>query len=105
VLAQQANDPKRAEAAFRETIRLRPDDAAAHMNLAILLFGAKKADESAYEFERALFYNPDYALGHLNYGLMLKAAGKRDEAARHLNRAARSSDPKIRQSASDALKN
>ncbi len=102
-LAQQAKDPARAEVEFRETIRLRPNDAASHMNLAILLFGSKRAEESAFHFERALRYRPDYALGHLNYGLMLQAIGKREVAIEHLNRAARSEDPVVRRSALDAL--
>lgn len=104
VLAQQANDPERAEAEFREAIRLRPDDSPSHMNLAILLFPRNRVDESEYHFQRALRYRPDYALGHLNYGLMLQARGRRSEAEEHLRKAAANGDPKTRASALEALK-
>jgi len=97
-------DSKRAEASFRETIRLRPDDAPAHMNLAIVLFGDGRADESAYHFEHALRYKPDYALGHLNYGRMLKAIGKNAEATQHFTEAARSNDWTVRRSALESLR-
>jgi tetratricopeptide (TPR) repeat protein len=103
VLAQGVKDNKRSEMAFREAIRLRPDDSAAHMNLAIVLYDANQHEEAAYHFERALWYRPDYALGHLNYGLMLKAWGKPEKAAEHLRKAADGSDAAIRNTALDAL--
>lgn len=88
-----------AESSFREAIRLRPDDAAAHMNLAILLFEKNHPDEAAFHFERALRYQPGYSLGHLNYGKMLAATGNRTAAILHFRKAAVSENPEIRRAA------
>jgi tetratricopeptide (TPR) repeat protein len=92
VLAQQAADPAGAESSFREAIRLRPDDAPANMNLAILLFERGRADEARYHFEYALRFQPGYVLGHVNYGLMLEATGRVEEARRQME-AAVAADP------------
>jgi predicted CXXCH cytochrome family protein len=97
--SQPGGDPSRAEASFREAIRLSPDYAEAHMNLAILLFQSQRVEEAGYHFERALRFRPDYALGHLNYGLMLQKLNRTFEAARHLKQAAVSSDTAIREAA------
>ena len=92
-------DPGRAEASFREAIRLAPGYAEAHMNLAILIFQSRRVGEAKYHFERALRFRPDYALGHLNYGLMLQKLNRTVEATRHLHQAAASSDIAIREAA------
>ena len=97
--SQPSGDPARAEASFREAIRLAPDYPEAHMNLAILLFQKQRVEEAGYHFECALRYRPDYALGHLNYGLMLKNSNRSAEAKQHLRRAAESSDAATRENA------
>ena len=93
--SQPDGDPSRAEASFREAIRLAPDYSEAHMNLAILLSQKQRVEEAGYHFESALRYRPDYALGHLNYGLMLKQSNRTAEAVKHLRKAAASSDAAI----------
>ena len=97
--SQPGGDPGRAEASFREAIRLAPDYAEAHMNLAILLFQKQGVEEAGYHFETALRYHPDYALGHLNYALMLNSLSRTGEAVRHLQKATASSDAAIREQA------
>jgi protein O-GlcNAc transferase len=87
--SQPGGDPARAEASFREAIRLAPDYPEAHMNLAILLFQSQRIDEAEYHFKRALRYRPDYALAHLNYALMLQKLNRTSEAALHLKQAGR----------------
>ena len=87
--SQPSGDPRRAEASFREAIRLAPDYQEAHMNLAILLFQGQRPDEAEYHFERALRYRANYALAHLNYGLMLQKLNRTSEAALHLKQAGR----------------
>ena len=83
-------------ASFIEAVRLQPDYAAAHMNLAILLYQRESVKDSVYHFEYALRVRPDYALGHLNYGRMLASVQNTEEAARHLRLAAASSDAAVR---------
>jgi len=87
--SQSGGDPVRAEASFREAIRLAPDYPEAHMNLAILLFQGQRIDEAEYHFKRALRYRPNYALAHLNYALMLQKLNRTSEAALHLKQAGR----------------
>ena len=101
--SQSGGDPGRAEASFREAIRLAPYYPEAHMNLAILLFQGQRIDEAEYHFERALRYRPNYALAHLNYALMLQKLNRTSEAALHLKQAAASSDPAIRKTALQLL--
>lgn len=97
--SQRDADPVRAEASFREAIRLAPDYSEAHMNLAILLFQSQRVDEAEYHFERALRYRPDYSLCHLNYGLMLLKTNRTLEASYHLQQAAASPDRATREAA------
>lgn len=70
-LATVRSDSARAEAAYREAIRIQPDYAAAHMNLAILLLRTGRMSEARDHFERAIRFHPEYSLGHYNYALML----------------------------------
>jgi tetratricopeptide (TPR) repeat protein len=82
--AAGSNDNGRAEASYREAIRLQPDYSAAHMNLAILLFRGNRAGEARDHFESAIRYRPEYGLGHYNFGLMLIAQNRFDEARRQM---------------------
>jgi tetratricopeptide (TPR) repeat protein len=84
LFAQQLHDAGRAESAYREAIRLQPDYAAAHMNLAILLFQGNRAEEARDHFETAIRYHPEYGLGHYNFGLMLIAQSRFEEARRQM---------------------
>jgi len=94
-----SRDPARAEAFFREAIRLQPDYAQAHVNLAVLLFQTNRTEEAVYHFERAIHVLPNYALGHLNYGLMLNKVHRTAEAREQFRQAATSSDPAIKETA------
>jgi predicted CXXCH cytochrome family protein len=103
---QQSNNAERAEAAYREAIRLQPDYAAAHMNLAILLVQGNRAGEARDHFETALRYHPDYGLGHYNFGLMLIAQNRLEEARRQMELAVQygqAMDAKTREAAQQRL--
>jgi tetratricopeptide (TPR) repeat protein len=103
LLSKPGGDAQRAEAEWREAIRLQPDYSQAHMNLANFLFQHNRSGEAAYHFEYALRVRPDYALADLNYALMLRAMGRKQEAAEHLRKAASSADANIRNAASRVL--
>ncbi len=60
-----------AERHFREAIRIQPDLAEAHNNLANLLAGRQAYPEAASHFEAALRSDPNYADAHHGYGLVL----------------------------------
>jgi tetratricopeptide (TPR) repeat protein len=93
-----------AESSYREAIRLQPDYSAAHMNLAILLFGRNQAAEARDHFESALRSHPEYALGHYNFGLMLIAQKRLDEARRQLELAVLPNSSLDAKSRADALR-
>jgi tetratricopeptide (TPR) repeat protein len=99
IWAEPGGDTVKAEAFFREAIRLQPDYAQAHTNLAVLLSQRNRIEEAGYHFERAIHLRPDYALARLNYGLMLTKLHRVDAAREQLGQAAVSSDPAIREAA------
>lgn len=104
--AAGSSDNARAEASYREAIRLQPDYSAAHMNLAILLFRGNRAGEARDHFESAIRYHPEYGLGHYNFGLMLIAQNHFDEARRQMELAVEygaAMDSKTREAAQQRL--
>ena len=103
LLSKPGRDSARAEAEWREAIRLQPDYSQARMNLANFLWQHNQSGEAAYHFEYALRIRPDYALAHLNYALMLRSIGRKQEAMEHLRKAASSSDANIQSAARRAL--
>jgi tetratricopeptide (TPR) repeat protein len=78
-----------AEAAvqFRTAIRLRPELAAAHANLALALHRTEDFDGAIREYEEALKLQPDDAGTHVNAGLAYESRGRTREAALHYLRA------------------
>ena len=103
LLSKPGGDAVRAEAEWREAIRLQPDYSQARMNLAVFLWQHNQPGEAAYHFEYALHVRPDYALAHLNYALMLRNMGRLAEAAEHLRKAASSPDANIQSAARTVL--
>ena len=103
LLSKPGGDAARAEAEWREAIRLQPDYSQARMNLANFLWQHNQPGEASYHFEYALRVRPDYALAHLNYARMLRSMGRKPEAAEHLRQAASSPDANIRSAARRAL--
>ena len=71
---------ERAIAAGRASIRLKPDDAGAHVSLGLALEEQGMIDEAIAEFRAASRLKPDYAEAHANLGDVLDAQGKTDEA-------------------------
>jgi len=92
IWGQDSGDLERAEASTREAIRLWPNYAQAHVNLAIFLFQENRIEEASYHFEYALRLQPGYALGHFDYGLMFRSLGRVDEAVQQM-RAAVQAEP------------
>ncbi len=103
LLSKPGGDAVRAEAEWRDAIRLQPDYSQARMNLANFLWQHNQPGEAAYHFEYALRVRPDYALAHLNYALMLRSLGRKPEAVEHLRKAASSPDANIRSAAQRTL--
>ncbi len=68
-------------AAFREAIRLKPDDATTHSNLgSALCDGLRQYDAAIAEFREAIRLKPDHAIAHYGLGVALSKKGDRNGA-------------------------
>jgi tetratricopeptide (TPR) repeat protein len=66
---------------YREALRLNPDDAEAHYNLALALAKLPgRSDEVIAEYEQTLRINPDNAEARNNLGVMYSTAGRSADA-------------------------
>ena len=65
-----------------EALRIRPNYAEAHVNLATILRRLGKADDSEREYRVALSLQPDNVEAHSGYGALLLSQGRTDEAMR-----------------------
>ena len=72
---------------FAETVRVRPDSAAARYNLGNALFRQGRHAEAIESLKAALALRPDYALAHDGLGVALYAQGQIAEATEHYRRA------------------
>jgi eukaryotic-like serine/threonine-protein kinase len=76
-------------AVFREAIRNKPDDFAAHGNLGRALASQGKRDLAVAEFREAIRVNPNLATLHCDLGLALSSLGQGDLAASEFREAIR----------------
>jgi len=76
------NSDEEAEC-YRQALRLRPDFAEAHNNLAILLRRRGDPTEAAMHYQEALRLRPDYPEAHYNYAALLAARGSVAGADQH----------------------
>jgi DNA-binding transcriptional MerR regulator len=79
-----AGERGRAEAQYRDAVRLAPDDPTPHYNLGVLLEEQGRRDEAAHAYAQAVNRDPEFADAHCNLGLLLESLGRRSEAMRHL---------------------
>ncbi|MCX5684740.1 MAG: tetratricopeptide repeat protein [Planctomycetota bacterium] len=77
-----AADLDEAIRCYQESLRIRPDNAEAHCNLAIALVARGEMDEAIRHYQEALRLKPDYADAYCNLGLALYKQGQPDEALR-----------------------
>lgn len=77
-----------AQAAYRSTLRLAPDDPDALNNLAFLLAEEGDTSEAIDLLRRAVDARPDFALAHFNLARLFARIGRRQEAALHRRRLA-----------------
>ncbi len=78
--AIRKNDAPGAEAAYREALGIRPDDAAALAGLSEALFAQRRLPEAVTTIESAWKQDPKDAQVRWVYGLVMLEAGKRPEA-------------------------
>ena len=87
-------DKTRAEAAFREAIRIQPDYADAHNNLGNLLAGTGDFQQARYHFEASLRIRPGDARTRYKFAMALRRVRQFDEAQRQLEDSLRA-DPEL----------
>ena len=74
----------RAEAHYRDAVRLAPDDPVPHFNLGTLLEEMGRREEAVLAYGQAVSRDPEFADAHCNLGLLLESLGRRREAMHHL---------------------
>lgn len=80
----RAGDLQKAEAAFRQAIRVNPGNAVAYNHLGILYRMAGRFSEAENAYLSAIQNKPDYANAHLNLGILYDVYLRRlDVALRH----------------------
>lgn len=79
-----AGERGRAEAQYRDAVRLAPDDPIPHFNLGVLLEEQGRREEATHAYAQAAARDPEFADAHCNLGLLLESMGRRQEAMRHL---------------------
>jgi len=105
-LMDTPDNGRAAEQHLRESLRLRPNNATAHYNLALLLSDAGDLSQANMHFHEALALKPDHIRAQLLLCLNLKRLGLTEELARELSKldAQRALLPPETQSALDSLR-
>ena len=87
MLHAEAGHLDRTSDHFAQTVRVRPESAAAQYNLGNALFRQGRRAEAVEHMKRALALDPDYALAHDGLGVALYSEGQIGEATEHYRRA------------------
>jgi len=85
---ERAGQRGEAEACYRRTLELRPDDAMAHNNLANLCDASGRAGEAERHYRQATTLDPNAAVYHYNLALFYLREGRRERAKEEARRAA-----------------
>ena len=83
----------RAEAEYREALRLRPDHAGARNNLALVLLGRGEEAEAERLLLEAARLRPGFAMAHANLARLYAARGRDAEARERVRLARESREP------------
>ena len=78
-----------AEREYRTALKLNPENANAHYNLATVLIEKRRLDEATFHCQESLRIAPDTFEAHLNLGRILVDTDKVDEGIKHLSEALR----------------
>jgi tetratricopeptide (TPR) repeat protein len=83
-LLEEQGRPQEAEKAYREAIRINPQDALAHSYLGKLLEEQGRPQEAEKVYREAIRINPQDALAHYNLGILLTEQGRPQEFSSQL---------------------
>ena len=73
-------DMKKAEPAFRQSLKINPYEPMAHNNLGLIAARRGKLDEAMVEYKMEIANNPDYDNVYYNMGLLFYVRGQREDA-------------------------
>lgn len=76
----EADEPAKAEAAYRHALALAPDYVDAYLNLGAMLCESKRCDEAVALYDIALTHCPNSALVHFNHAIALEDQGRLADA-------------------------
>lgn len=101
-----ANTGKFAEAKiyFQAALRSSPSFAEAHLAFAIALAAHGEATPAEQQFQAVLAQAPNHFEAHLRLGQLLQARGEATRARLHLQKAAESSEARLREAAQQSLR-
>ena len=91
----KSGDFENAASKFREAVRLKPDFAAAHYDLALALLRSHRESEALPELQAVVALNPDFDAAHYNLAMLLEESGHFRQAIEQFQqfRALRPEDP------------
>lgn len=89
LIGTERENTDQEERCYREAVRLRPDFAEAHNDLAVLLRATNRLDDAAHHYQEALRIRADYPEAHFNYATLLVARGNLTAAGEHFEDALR----------------
>ena len=81
------DNPAGAAAAYREALKLDPDNAALHYNLSLALKRLGEHEAQQRELEKAIELAPNLSQAYCELGLLYLSKGRREDAARALKNA------------------
>jgi tetratricopeptide (TPR) repeat protein len=82
----KTGDAKDAEPAFREALKINPDDFDANLYLGAILYKRREMAEAKIYLERALKLNPTNSLARYEAAMLKSTAGEYDAAAQELEK-------------------
>jgi len=86
---EEAGLHKKAIEAYKQAIRIKPDDAEAHYNLGVAYGELGMYREAMEAYKQAIRIKPDYAEAHYNLGVIYSKSGMYREAMEAFNQAIR----------------
>jgi tetratricopeptide (TPR) repeat protein len=92
ILLEDLQQYDEAEKEYREIIKIDPDFAEAHFNLAYLLADLQRYDEAEKEYIEVIRIYPDYVKAHYVLGVLLKKLQRYDEAKKEILKARKLSE-------------
>jgi tetratricopeptide (TPR) repeat protein len=104
ILLARTGSLEKALVELKEAVRLEPTTVPFRLDLGDLLVKTGDTLQAEREFRAAIAHDSENGEAHLRLGTLLSHDGRTSEAQTHYEKAAHSSDPRVRQAAVNALR-